>query len=54
MQRLQAQGAVEPCAELRACGSFVCVHESLYSDEGEPVDLLDNVGPAELSNVTDT
>ena len=37
MEKRTAAGQVEHCSELRACGTFVCQYERLYSDEAEPM-----------------
>ncbi|EIE18012.1 hypothetical protein COCSUDRAFT_68433 [Coccomyxa subellipsoidea C-169] len=39
MARLEAAGKVQHCSELRACGSFVCEYETLYTDDGEPMEI---------------
>ena len=39
MARLEAAGKVQHCSELRACGSFVCEYEILYTDDGEPLEI---------------
>lgn len=39
MAKLGAAGRVQHCSELRACGSFVCKYETLYTDDGEPMEM---------------
>lgn len=39
MAKLEGEGTVQHCSELRACGSFVCEYETLYADDGEPMEV---------------
>ncbi|CAL8466291.1 g5827 [Coccomyxa elongata] len=39
MAKLEGEGTVQHCSELRACGSFVCEYETLYTDDGEPMEV---------------
>lgn len=41
MAKLEAAGAVQYCSELRACGTFVCEYETLYTDSSEPMYIQD-------------
>ena len=39
MAKLKGEGTAQYCSELRACGSFVCEYETLYTDDGEPMEV---------------
>ena len=44
MAKLGAAGKVQHCSELRACGSFVCEYETLYTDDREPMEVEGSEG----------
>lgn len=48
MEKQTAAGQVERCSELRACGTFVCEYERMYSDEAEP--MLETVEPEDAED----
>lgn len=54
MARLQSEGGVQLCSELRACGSFVCRYETLYSDDTEPAEIEGEEEAAEGSRADAT